>query len=123
MGQQKDEKMNSTNTTPDAPIDIDVQRARLAKAKDELREIENAVARGELVPRQKLQQAVASGIERVSAKMLEQCEEIAPLVVAAKTVAEVEAIIEGAAVKALEEFFDPAEVAFPANDPGDPGAA
>ena len=115
--------MNSTNTTPDTPIDIDVQRARLKKAQDEIREMENAVARGELVPRQKLQQAVASGIERVRSKMLEQCEEIAPLVVAAKTVAEVEAIIEGAVVKALQEFFDPTEVAFPANDPGDPEAA
>ncbi len=115
--------MNSTNTTPDTPIDIDAERARLAKARDELREMEIAVERGDLVPRQQARQAVASGIERVRLKMLAQCEEIVRLAAAAKTVAEVEAIIEDAVVKALQEFFDPAEAAFPANDPGDPDAA
>ena len=89
-------------------LDLNAEQARLARAQAEHAEMTAALARGDLVPRQTAQQAVADGIERVRAKLLAQFSEIAPLVVG-KTVAEAEAIIDTAVREALDELGDAAD--------------
>ena len=52
---------------------------------------------------------MATVIERVRAKMMVVCDEIAPLLAPAKTEAEAERIIEAAFVEALDELAADAE--------------
>ena len=108
--------MSSTDTTPDAPLDLAAEQARLARAEAEIREMESAVARGELVPRKAVQQTVAVGIERVRAKLLALIDAMAPRLIGA-TQAEVEAMLTDACHEALKELDAVAEAAFPTNDP------
>jgi len=108
--------MSSTDTTPDAPLDLAAEQARLAHAQAEMREIERAVAWGELVPRQAVQQTVAAGIERVGAKLLALIDAMAPRLIGA-TQAETEAMLTDACHEALKELDAVAEAAFPTNDP------
>jgi len=103
--------MSSTDHIPDGPLDLAAERARLAKAQAELREMENAVARGELLPRQAVQQTVAAGIERVRSKLLAQIDAMMPRLIGA-TQDEMEAMFAEAVREALKEL-DAVEAAFP----------
>ena len=86
------------------PLNLDAELARLAKAQAEDREMRNAMARGDLVPRRQAHLAVAAGIERVRVRVLELFSEIEPNVASAETVAEAEAMLTDAVQEALEEL-------------------
>ncbi len=108
--------MSSTDTTPDAPLDLATEQARLARAQTEYTEMQNQLARGEMMTVGDFHTMVENALVHVGAKMLALCDEIAPLVVG-KTAAEAEAIIDTAIRAALKELGDAAEAAFPEDDP------
>ncbi len=95
--------MSNTDHTPDAPLDLAAERARLARAEAEYAALKGAVVRGELVPRERVGLMVAAYIERVRGEMMAQIDAMAPRLPAA-TEAEFEAMFTDAVIEALKEL-------------------
>ncbi len=110
------------NTTQNAPLDFETERARLAKAQAEHAELKAQLARGELITVDQFRVAVVDAIGHVREKFDALASEIAPLLFAAATPSEAEAILASAFETALDELTDDAEAAA-ADDPGGPQAA
>ena len=81
--------MSKSDHTTDAPVNLAA---------------ENAQTRGELIPGAELHLTVASAIKRVRVKALAGLSEVVPDLIAARTAAEAEAIMEGALRGALDEL-------------------
>ena len=111
--------MSKSDNTPDAPLDLAAERARLTRLArsqaDEL-EMKNAQMRGKLVTSAHAHLTLTSGIERVRVKMLAGLLGVVPMVVAAHTPAEVEAMLTDALRGALDELAA-VEAEFADDDP------
>ncbi len=108
--------MNSTDHTPDAPLDLATERARLTRAEAEFAELKAAVDRGELIPKERARQTITDAIDRMRDKLLALTDAMAPRLIGAPQ-ADVEAMLMEAVHEALEELDAVAEAAFPEDDP------
>ena len=85
-------------------LDLAEERARLAKEQADAKEMENAVARGELVYIEDVGGAIEKQFTKVRAKMLGIPTKVAPEAHACATVKEVQSIIELAITEALNDL-------------------
>ncbi len=89
--------------TPDA-LDLTAERARLAKAQADDREMKNDLARGELITVAEFHLMVTAAFARVRAKLLALPSKMAPWVMSAKTAAEAQAMLRDTVHDALNEL-------------------
>ncbi len=87
-------------------LDLNEERARLAKEQADAKEMENAIARGELVYIEDVAKQFEKGLERARTKLLALPSKVAPEVHACATAKEVQAIIESNIVEALSELAE-----------------
>ena len=80
------------------------ERARLSKEQADAKEMENAIERGELVYIEDVAKRFEEGLSKVRAKLLSIPTKIAPEAAAAEDAKEVQRLIEGAIVEALNEL-------------------
>jgi len=80
------------------------ERARLSKEQADGKEMENAIERGELVYIEDVAKRFEEGLSKVRAKLLSIPTKIAPEAAAAEDAKEVQRLIEGAIVEALNEL-------------------
>lgn len=90
---------------PDAP-DLTDERARLAKAQADAQEMKNAQMRGELLPREDVDAAVAAAFARVRARLIGIPAKVAPVVVTMESPAEAQAAVRDAVYEALRELSE-----------------
>jgi phage terminase Nu1 subunit (DNA packaging protein) len=87
-------------------LNLTEERARLAREQADAKEMENAIARGELVHIEDVAKQFERGLERARTKLLAIPSKVAPEVHACATAKEVQAIIERNIVEALSELAD-----------------
>ncbi len=87
-------------------LDLTEERARLAKEQADAKEMENAIARGELVHIEDVAKQFERGLERARTKLLAIPSKIAPEVHACATAKEVQSVIERNIVEALTELAE-----------------
>lgn len=85
-------------------LNLTDERARLAKEQADAKEMENAIERGELVYIEDVAKRFEEGLAKVRAKLLSIPTKIAPEAAAAEDAKEVQRLIEGAIVEALNEL-------------------
>ena len=85
-------------------LDLGEERARLAKEQADAKEMENAVARGELVYIEDVATTVEKQFAKVRAKMLGVPTKVAPEAHACATVKEVQSLIDKAITEALNDL-------------------
>ena len=87
-------------------LDLAEERARLAKEQADAKEMENAIARGELVKIEDVAKQFEAGLVRARTRLLAIPSKIAPEVHACATMKEVQAIIEQNMIEALSELAE-----------------
>ncbi len=85
-------------------LDLTAERARLAKAQADDREMKNDLARGEQITVAEFHLMVTAAFARVRAKLLALPSKMAPLVMSAKTAAEAQALLRDTVHEALGEL-------------------
>lgn len=85
-------------------LDLAEERARLAKEQADSKEMENAVARGELVNIEDVAVSIEKQFTKVRTKLLGIPTKVAPEAHACATVKEVQAIVEQAIIEALNDL-------------------
>jgi phage terminase Nu1 subunit (DNA packaging protein) len=85
-------------------LDLAEERARLAKEQADAKEMENAVARGELVSIEDVAVSIEKQFTKVRTKLLGIPTKVAPEAHACATVKEVQAIVEQAIIEALNDL-------------------
>ena len=85
-------------------LDLNVERARLASAQADDREMKNDLARGDQITVAEFHLMVTSAFARVRSKLLALPSKLAPLVIGAKTAVEAQAMIKDAVHDALNEL-------------------
>lgn len=85
-------------------LDLTRERARLAREQADAQELKNRQARGELVPGDQIESAWVALMSGVRSRLLSVPSKVAPIVHAAKTPAEAEAIIREHQTEALAEL-------------------
>src|ERR671913_163957 len=91
-------------TSQDGELDIVAERARLAKEQADKLEMENAAARGELLPRGHVVSALQAVFARCRARLLSLPTKLAPLIVGEESPAVVQNRITQGVHEALEEL-------------------
>ena len=85
-------------------LDLQEERARLAKEQADAKEMENAVERGDLVYIEDVAKQVENQLTKVRTKLLSVPTKVAPEAHACATVREVQNVIEAAITEALNEL-------------------
>ena len=85
-------------------LDLTAERARFAAAQADDREMKNDLARGDQITVAEFHLMVTSAFARVRAKLLALPSGLAPLIISAKTTAEVQAMIRDGVNAALNEL-------------------
>jgi len=85
-------------------LDLSAERARLAKEQADAKEMENAVGRGDLVYIEDVAKQIENQLTKVRTRLLGVPTKVAPEAHASATVREVQTLIEGAIVEALNEL-------------------
>ncbi len=104
-------------------LDLTAERARLAKAQADDREMKNDLARGDQITVAEFHLMVTSAFARVRAKLLALPSKMAPLVVGAKTAAEAQAMLRDTVHDALNELAAPTAAGVSADDGFNEGGA
>ena len=94
----------ASGRTKPADLDLQEERARLAKEQADAKEMENAVGRGELVYIEDVAKQFESQLVRIRTKVLAIPTKVSPEANAAVTVKEVQTLLEKALVEALNDL-------------------
>ena len=97
-------------------LDLTAERARFAAAQADDREMKNALARRDQITVGEFHQMMVASFGRVRAKMLSLPGKLGPLVVAAKTAAEAQALIRDGVNEALNELASTTVTGVPADE-------
>ena len=87
-------------------LDLDEQRARLAKESADEKELKNQLSRDELIPADQIETFLVSILSGVRTQILGVPTKVAALAYAAGSVQEAKEVIEKAVVEALQEISD-----------------
>ena len=90
----------------DKALDLARERARLAKERADAQELKNAIARGEQLPIATVETWLVALLSGVRTRLLALPAKVAPLVHAAKSIAQAEEIIRRHQCEALDEIAD-----------------
>ena len=85
-------------------LDLQEERARLAKEQADAKEMENEVLRGSLVPIEEVAVSIEKQLTRVRTLLLSVPTKVAPEAHASPTVKEVQRLMEDAIIEALNEL-------------------
>ena len=91
----------------DEQLDLTVERARLAKAQADAKEMENELTRGELVRFDEVMEQWRAEFARAKSRLLSMPSKLGPLMVGVKTPAEAQSMIETVVWEALSELSQP----------------
>ena len=105
-----------TRATADRPaagdqLDLEAERALLAREQRIAQEMKNQAARGQLLPRAEVTAAVQSAFTRVRARMLALPTKAAPQVASLRTLAEIKTVLTELVHEALRELSETEVVA------------
>ena len=95
--------INQGRMTKDG-LDLQAERARLAKEQADAKEMENAIGRGDLVYIEDVAKQFENQLTKVRTKLLALPTKVAPECHASATVLEVQSLIEAGVVEALNEL-------------------
>lgn len=90
-------------------LDLQEERARLAKEQADAKEMENAVERGDLVYIEDVAKQIENQLTKVRTRLLAVPTKVAPEAHACATMREVQSVIEQAIIEALNELVGYAE--------------
>ena len=90
----------------DGDLDLTEERARKAKHEADRIEMQNAVTRGDLLPREDVDAAVMGAFARVRARVIGLPTKVAPMVVGMEVPAEIEVVVRKAVNEALKELAE-----------------
>jgi hypothetical protein len=100
--------------TPSDGLDLTQERAALAREQKIAQEMKNQVARGELLPRPDVHQAMTGAFSRCRSKLVALPSKVAPLVLSAGTLAEARETLSNAVNEALGELSETIIAGIPA---------